>query len=69
MVNGRGKGDSIGLISFGSMTGEEFRVLQKKWFDYYLKGTGDGKFAEAYVFQTGSNVWETYSSWPPSRPV
>jgi len=64
---GRAKGDSIGLISFGSMTGEEFRVLQKKWFDYYLKGTGDGKFAEAYVFQTGSNVWETYSSWPPKQ--
>ena len=64
---GRSKGDSIGLISFGSMTGEEFRVLQKKWFDYYLKGTGDGKFAEAYVFQTGSNVWETYSSWPPKQ--
>jgi len=64
---GRAKGDSIGLISFGSMTGEEFRVLQKKWFDYYLKGTGDGKFAEAYIFQTGSNVWETYSSWPPKQ--
>jgi len=64
---GRSKGDSIGLISFGSTTGEEFRVLQKKWFDYYLKGTGDGKFAEAYVFQTGSNVWETYSSWPPKQ--
>jgi hypothetical protein len=62
---GRGRGDSIGLISFGSSTGEEFRVLQKKWFDYYLKGIGDGKFDEAYAFQTGSNIWKTYSSWPP----
>ena len=62
---GRLKGDSIGLISFGSETGEEFRVLQKKWFDYYLKGIGDGKFEEAYIFQTGSNVWKTYASWPP----
>jgi uncharacterized protein len=64
---GRLKGDSIGLISFGSETGEEFRVLQKKWFDYYLKGTGDGKFEEAYIFQTGSNVWKTYASWPPRQ--
>jgi putative CocE/NonD family hydrolase len=64
---GRLKGDSIGLISFGSATGEEFRNLQKKWFDYYLKGIGDGKFEEAYIFQTGSNVWKTYSSWPPSQ--
>jgi putative CocE/NonD family hydrolase len=64
---GRLKGDSIGQISFGSETGEEFRVLQKKWFDYYLKGIGDGKFEEAYIFQTGSNVWKTYASWPPRQ--
>ncbi len=64
---GRSKGDSIGQISFGSETGEEFRVLQKKWFDYYLKGIGDGKFEEAYIFQTGSNVWKTYTSWPPRQ--
>jgi hypothetical protein len=64
---GRLKGDSIGSISFASETGEEFRVLQKKWFDYYLKGIGDGKFEEAYIFQTGSNVWKTYASWPPRQ--
>ena len=61
----RGKGDSISMVSFGSHTGEEFRRLEKKWFDYYLKGIGDGKFEEAYVFQTGSNVWKTYEHWPP----
>jgi uncharacterized protein len=64
---GRGKGDSIGLISFGSHTGDEFRRIQKKWFDYYLKGNGDGKFEEAYIFQTGSNIWQTYASWPPRQ--
>ena len=53
------------MVSFGSHTGEEFRRLEKKWFDYYLKGIGDGKFEEAYVFQTGSNVWKTYAHWPP----
>src|SRR5664279_4440145 len=66
---GRDKGDSIGLISFGSNTGEEFRRLQKKWFDYYLKGIGDGHFEEAYVFQTGSNTWRTYNTWPPRQAV
>jgi uncharacterized protein len=64
-----GKGDSLGEISFGSNTGETFRDLQKKWFDYYLKDLGDGKFEEAYIFQTGSNVWKTYSSWPPKTVV
>jgi putative CocE/NonD family hydrolase len=64
---GRGNADSIGLISFGSNTGEEFRRLQKKWFDYYLKGIGDGHFEEAYIFETGSNIWKTYSEWPPQN--
>jgi putative CocE/NonD family hydrolase len=46
---------------------QDFRVLQKKWFDYWLKGIGDGKFAEATCVQTGSNQWKTYSSWPPKE--
>ncbi len=61
----RGKADSLGKISFESNTGIWFRELQKKWFDYYLKGIGDGKFEEAYCFQTGTNQWKTYSTWPP----
>lgn len=61
----RGKADSLGKISFESNTGNWFRELQKKWFDYYLKGIGDGKFEEAYCFQTGTNQWKTYSTWPP----
>lgn len=64
---GRGRGDSLGRISFESNTSEWFRELQKKWFDYWLKGVGDGRFDEAYCFQTGSNQWKTYSSWPPKQ--
>ena len=65
----RSKGDSLGKISFESNTSQWFQELQKKWFDYWLKGTGDGKFEEAYCFQTGSNQWKTYSSWPPKEAV
>lgn len=64
---GRAKADSLGKISFESQTGVWFRELQKKWFDYWLKGIGDGKFAEANCFQTGNNVWKTYSTWPPKE--
>lgn len=66
---GGGKGDSLGKISFGSETGVAFRALQKKWFDYWLKGNGDGKFSEATCFQTGSNQWKTYTAWPPKNAV
>jgi uncharacterized protein len=61
----RNRADSLGKIDFGSNTAAWFQALQKKWFDYYLKGKGDGKFEEAYCFQTGSNTWKTYTSWPP----
>ncbi len=62
-----GKADSLGKISFEVRTGDYFRSLQKKWFDYYLKGIGNGNFDEAYCFQTGSNVWKSYKSWPPKE--
>lgn len=65
----RSKGDSLGKISFESNTGTWFLALQKKWFDYWLKGIGDGKFDEAYCFQTGSNQWKTYTTWPPKEAV
>lgn len=63
----RGKGDSLGRISFETNTSFWFQALQKKWFDYWLKGKGDGNFKEAYCFQTGTNQWKTYDSWPPKN--
>ena len=60
-------GDSLGKINFESNTSAYFQNLQKKWFDYWLKGIGDGKFAEATCFQTGTNQWKTYSTWPPKE--
>ncbi|HXB33810.1 MAG TPA: CocE/NonD family hydrolase [Puia sp.] len=63
------KGDSLGQIAWGSNTAQWSKVLQKKWFDYWLRGIGDGYFDEANCFQTGSNVWKTYSSWPPKEAV
>lgn len=59
---GRMTGDSLGKISFERKTGEDFREMQKKWFDYWLKGIGNGKFDEATCFQTGTDVWKTYST-------
>lgn len=61
----RNRADSLGKIAFESNTAAWFQALQKKWFDYWLKGKGDGKFEEATCFQTGTNQWKTYNSWPP----
>ncbi len=65
-----GDGSRLGRINFDSATGTYFRKnIQAKWFAYHLKGKGDGNFAEAITFQTGSNQWKTYSSWPPKEAV
>src|SRR5205814_5368331 len=63
----RPKADSLGKIAFENNTAEYFQELQKKWFDYWLRDKGDGKFDEATCFQTGSNQWKAYSSWPPKE--
>lgn len=66
-----GEGKNLGNIKFDDQaTGTYFRKeIQAKWFAWYLKGKGDGKFAEAISFQTGSNKWMNYTAWPPKEAV
>ena len=65
---GRGDGRSLGTITFDTATSKTFRAaIQAPWFAYWLKGKGDGRFAEATTFQTGSNVWKKYDQWPPKN--
>ncbi len=60
-----GPGDSLGNLQFGSATGEFFRDLEARWFAYWLKDKGDGRFAEATVFDAGAKKWREFTSWPP----
>jgi uncharacterized protein len=63
----RGDGDRLGNVNFGSKTGVYYREkIELPFFLYYLKGRGDGKFPQAYVFQTGLNEWRKFDQWPPS---
>ena len=59
----------IGDYKMERNTAQDFLEIQKDWFDYWLKGNGSGKFAEAQCFQTGSNVWKSYASWPDRSAV
>jgi len=62
----RPRGDSLGPIPLESNTADEFRArIQRPWLAYYLHGTGDGRFPEAWVFETGGNRWRTFDAWPP----
>jgi putative CocE/NonD family hydrolase len=54
-------------VSFNSKTSEYFRAnIQFPFFEYYLKGKG-AAMPEAYVFETGTNVWRRYPAWPPPK--
>jgi hypothetical protein len=66
---GAGGGDSLGPVKFGSATGDYFRrEVQLPFFQHYLKDRPD-TLPEAVVFETGTNVWKKYDSWPPRQAV
>jgi uncharacterized protein len=63
---GHSSGDHLGDIPFGSETGAYFRdQLERPWFAFWLKDKGQEPLKEATVFQTGSDTWTSFDSWPP----
>ncbi|MDB4875339.1 MAG: X-Pro dipeptidyl-peptidase [Gemmatimonadetes bacterium] len=67
---GAGGGDSLGPVKFDSPTGDYFRTeVQLPFFQRYLKDKQVKPLAEAVVFESGTNVWKTYDSWPPKAAV
>ena len=64
----RSSGKSLGPISFGSDTSLYFRQkIEAPWFAYWLKNKGSLPLKEALLFQTGSDKWVQFDSWPPKN--
>ena len=62
----RYQGAKLGRVTFNSDTGEFYRQhILFPFFEQYLKDAPDAKLPKAYVFETGTNVWRQYPSWPP----
>jgi putative CocE/NonD family hydrolase len=65
-----GPNDHLGPYEFGSDTVAHYQQqIESRFFAYYLKDEGELDLAEATMFQTGSNQWQTYDSWPPNSGV
>jgi putative CocE/NonD family hydrolase len=65
---GHGPGKSLGEIPFGSDTSVYFRQkIEAPWFAYWLKDKGNLPLKEALLFQTGSDTWTSFDSWPPRQ--
>lgn len=70
---GRARQTALGAYEFGSDTSEYYqRELEAPWFAYHLEDSderGQLDQPEATMFQTGTNRWQTFSSWPPTPTV
>jgi hypothetical protein len=63
-----GDGKSLGHAQFHSATGEFYRKeIELPFFEHHLKGKGTATHPKAWVFETGTNVWRKYPTWPPKE--
>ncbi len=66
----RDDGSSLGNVWFGNNPPpSEFyqKNIEYPFFNYYLKGIGKPDLPEAYMFETGNNVWHKLKNWPPKN--
>jgi hypothetical protein len=62
----RSPGRKLGPLDFGSDTGTFFRShVLFGFFEHYLKDAPALDMPGALVFETGTNRWRRYASWPP----
>jgi len=61
-----GDGSTLGPLRFGSDTALYFRQrLLRPFLDHYLKdGAGDHRIAPVTAFETGTNEWQSLTTWP-----
>jgi putative CocE/NonD family hydrolase len=67
---GRADGASLGNVKFDAKTSEYFRKnILFPFFEQYLRGSQDKSPAAVpvHAFETGSNVWRDYPTWPPQQ--
>jgi len=60
--------ERIGMIPFGGHdTAREFREnIEAPFFRYYLHGKGEKPAWRVTTFESGSNTWKSYDTWPPA---
>jgi putative CocE/NonD family hydrolase len=57
----------FGILDFGQNVNDYFHDIETKFYDRYLLGKDSGALPEAMIFETGTNKWKTYNTWPPKE--
>ncbi len=66
----RTDGSSLGNVHFGSNTSHFYNEnIIYPFFRHYLKDDIELELPEAYIFETGTNQWRTFDSWPPKQLI
>lgn len=68
---GGGNWTRFGILDFGQNVNDFYHEIETKFYNHYLLPTDTGALPEAMIFETGTNKWKTYDTWPPkeSTPV
>jgi putative CocE/NonD family hydrolase len=65
---GGGAGESLGNVRFHAKTGEFYRdKIELPFFRHFLKGDTNYSLPEAQMFETGTDQWRRFDSWPPKN--
>ena len=64
----RTTGERLGNVVFGQKTSEYYqKEVELRFFEHYLKDSGPMDLPEATIFETGSNQWKNWETWPPKN--
>lgn len=65
---GQANGAALGDVSFGAETAVFYREkIELPFFEFHLKGKGTFQPPKAWIFETGTNKWREYATWPPQN--
>lgn len=63
-----GPADHLGNVNFAAKTGEFYRdQIELPFLKKFLKEDEKVELPEAQVFETGTNQWRKYDTWPPKN--
>ncbi len=64
-----GAWNKFGPLDFRQNVNDYYRNIETDFFNHYLQDSTTAPLAEATIFETGTNLWKQYSTWPPKEAL